>query len=87
MYCCVQEFTLPNGLHFIVLNRDVAPVVATHIFANVGAFQEVDGQTGKHTTQNFRSGIGMYLVILCSIISYKFTSYMHVHVYDCCQVC
>lgn len=42
----VAEFTLPNGLHFIVLRRTVAPVVSCHTFANVGAFDETDGQTG-----------------------------------------
>ncbi|MEW5315252.1 MAG: hypothetical protein WDW38_006696 [Sanguina aurantia] len=42
----VSEFTLPNGLHFIVLPRHTAPVVAVHTYADVGAFDEVDGQTG-----------------------------------------
>ena len=40
------EFTLPNGLHFIVLERHNAPVLSCHTYANVGAFEEVDGQTG-----------------------------------------
>ncbi len=42
----VQEFTLPNGLHFIVLPRSVAPVASVHVLANVGAYQEEEGQTG-----------------------------------------
>ena len=42
----VSEFTLPNGLHFIVLERHTAPVLACHTYANVGAFDEEDGKTG-----------------------------------------
>jgi predicted Zn-dependent peptidase len=42
----VQEFTLPNGLHFLVLERHSAPIVACHTYADVGAFDEADGQTG-----------------------------------------
>lgn len=42
----VSEFTLDNGLHFIVLERHVAPVVSCHIYADVGAFDEPEGQTG-----------------------------------------
>lgn len=42
-----SEFTLPNGLHFIVLERHTAPIVSCHTFANVGAFEEEDGQTGE----------------------------------------
>lgn len=42
----VAEFTLPNGLHFLVLERRVAPVVSCHTYANVGAFNEEDGHTG-----------------------------------------
>ncbi|KAG2485544.1 hypothetical protein HYH03_015713 [Edaphochlamys debaryana] len=42
----VEEFTLPNGLHFIVLPRRTAPVVACHTYANVGAWNEAEGVTG-----------------------------------------
>jgi hypothetical protein len=42
----VSEFTLRNGLHFIILERHVAPVVSCHIYANVGAFVEEEGSTG-----------------------------------------
>ncbi|KAK3243945.1 mitochondrial thiamine pyrophosphate transporter [Cymbomonas tetramitiformis] len=42
----VSEFTLPNGLHFIVLKRDVAPIVSCHTYADVGAADEPDGATG-----------------------------------------
>ena len=48
----VSEFTLSNGLHFIVLERHNAPIVSCHTYANVGAFDEQDGQTGwrRHAT-------------------------------------
>ncbi|KAG1659173.1 hypothetical protein FOA52_007554 [Chlamydomonas sp. UWO 241] len=42
----VSEFTLPSGLHFILLRRPEAPVVSMVVHANIGAFDEVDGQTG-----------------------------------------
>ncbi|GIL57933.1 hypothetical protein Vafri_13124 [Volvox africanus] len=42
----VVEFTLSNGLHFIVLPRRNAPVVACHTYANVGAWNESPGCTG-----------------------------------------
>lgn len=43
----VSEFTLSNGMHFIILERHNAPIVSFHTFANVGAFEEEDGKTGK----------------------------------------
>jgi len=45
----ITEFDLDNGLHFIVMERHSAPIVSVHTYANVGAFDEVDGQTGKMT--------------------------------------
>ncbi|KAF5841882.1 Metalloenzyme, LuxS/M16 peptidase-like protein [Dunaliella salina] len=42
----VSEFTLSNGLHFIVLSRREAPTVSCHLYADVGAFDEEDGRTG-----------------------------------------
>lgn len=42
----VTEFTLSNGLKFIVAQRKAAPVVSCSIYADVGGFDEVDGQTG-----------------------------------------
>ena len=42
----ISEFTLPNGMHFIVKQRRNAPVVACHTYANVGAFDDEDGHTG-----------------------------------------
>lgn len=42
----ITEFTLDNGLKFIVLERHEAPVVSFHIYADVGAADEVRGITG-----------------------------------------
>lgn len=42
----VHEFTLANGMRFIVSERRAAPVVSFHTYADVGAYDEVEGQTG-----------------------------------------
>ena len=42
----VSEFTLDNGMKFIVLERRQAPVVSFMLYANVGAVNEADGKTG-----------------------------------------
>lgn len=42
----VSEFTLANGMEFIVLERHQAPVVSFMIYADVGAVNEQDGKTG-----------------------------------------
>lgn len=42
----VTEFTLDNGLKFIVLERHEAPVVTCYTHADVGAANEVTGLTG-----------------------------------------
>jgi len=42
----VHEFTLDNGLKFLVLERHQAPVVSFHTYANVGSVDEVKGITG-----------------------------------------
>lgn len=42
----VTEFTLDNGLKFIVLENHEAPVVSFVTYANVGGVDEPDGQTG-----------------------------------------
>ncbi|GMH39045.1 hypothetical protein BSKO_06943 [Bryopsis sp. KO-2023] len=42
----ISEFTLPNGLHFIIMERHVGPVVSCHSFVDAGAFDEQDGKTG-----------------------------------------
>src|SRR5687768_7668000 len=41
----VTEFTLSNGMHFIVLERHEAPVAAFNMFANVGAVDDPAGQS------------------------------------------
>ncbi len=42
----LTEFTLDNGLKFLVLERHEAPVVSFHTYANVGSVDEVKGITG-----------------------------------------
>jgi predicted Zn-dependent peptidase len=42
----MTEFTLDNGLKFLVLQRHEAPVVSFHTYADVGAVDEVRGITG-----------------------------------------
>ncbi len=42
----VTEFTLPNGLHFIVAERHDAPVVSVHTYVNAGAMNDPAGSTG-----------------------------------------
>ena len=42
----VTEFTLDNGMKFIVLEQHEAPVASVMLYANVGASYEEDGQTG-----------------------------------------
>ena len=42
----VTEFTLPNGLHFIVIERHQAPVVSFNTFVNAGAVDDPRGKTG-----------------------------------------
>ncbi|SPE24288.1 Peptidase M16 domain protein [Candidatus Sulfopaludibacter sp. SbA3] len=42
----VTEFTLPNGLHFIVAERHEAPVVSFHTYVNAGSVDDPTGQTG-----------------------------------------
>lgn len=42
----MTEFTLDNGLKFLILERHEAPVVSFHTYADVGAVDEVRGITG-----------------------------------------
>ncbi|MDO9694021.1 MAG: pitrilysin family protein [Candidatus Latescibacteria bacterium] len=42
----VREFTLPNGIHFIVLERHDVPVFSFNTYVSVGSAQEVTGITG-----------------------------------------
>lgn len=42
----MTEFTLDNGLKFLVLERHEAPLVSFHIYTDVGSVDEVKGITG-----------------------------------------
>src|ERR1035441_7781336 len=42
----VTEFSLANGMHFILLERHQVPVVSFHTLVNVGSAQDPAGQTG-----------------------------------------
>ncbi len=42
----VTEFTLANGLHFIVLERHDAPVVSFNTYVKAGSLDDPAGQTG-----------------------------------------
>src|SRR5665213_881578 len=42
----VTEFTLGNGLHFIVIERHEAPVVSFHTYMNVGSVDDPSAETG-----------------------------------------
>ena len=42
----VTEFTLGNGLHFIVFERHEAPVVSFHSYVNAGSVDDPSGDTG-----------------------------------------
>jgi predicted Zn-dependent peptidase len=42
----VTEFSLPNGLHFILVERHEAPVVAFHTYVQAGSVDDPSGQTG-----------------------------------------
>ncbi len=42
----VTEFTLPNGLHWIVLERHETPLISFHIYVRAGAADIPGGQSG-----------------------------------------
>jgi predicted Zn-dependent peptidase len=42
----VTEFSLPNGLHFIIVERHEAPVVSFHTYVNAGSVDDPSGATG-----------------------------------------
>ncbi len=42
----VTEFTLPNGLHFTLVERHEAPVVSFHTYVNAGSVDDPSGSTG-----------------------------------------
>jgi predicted Zn-dependent peptidase len=59
----VTEFTLANGLHFIVLRRPEAPVVSFHTYVNAGSVDDSNGRTGiahmfEHMAFKGTEGIG-----------------------------
>jgi predicted Zn-dependent peptidase len=45
----VSEFTLANGLHFIVLERHQVPVVSFHTYVSAGSAMDPAGRTGLAT--------------------------------------
>jgi hypothetical protein len=42
----ITEFTLANGLHFILMERHEAPVVSFHTYVNAGSVDDPSGSTG-----------------------------------------
>jgi predicted Zn-dependent peptidase len=42
----VTEFTLTNGMHFLIIERHEAPVVSFHTYANVGSVDDPSGESG-----------------------------------------
>lgn len=42
----LTEFTLENGLKFIIFERHAVPIISFHTYANVGSVDEVKGITG-----------------------------------------
>src|ERR1700690_2592405 len=42
----VTEFTLANGLHFIIAERHEAPVVSFHTYVNARSVDDPSGATG-----------------------------------------
>jgi predicted Zn-dependent peptidase len=42
----VTEFTLSNGMRFLIIERHEAPVVSFHTYANVGSVDDPSGESG-----------------------------------------
>src|SRR5258706_14850111 len=42
----VTEFTLANGMHFIIIERHEAPVVSFNTYVKAGSLNDPQGQTG-----------------------------------------
>lgn len=42
----VTEFTLPNGMRFLIIERHEAPVLSFHTYVNVGSVDDPSGETG-----------------------------------------
>ena len=58
----VSEFTLTNGLHFIVLERHTSPVVSCHTYADVGSFDEAKHQTGEQGRMWYMVSMVHYMI-------------------------
>ena len=59
----ITEFTLANGLHFIICERHEAPVVSFHTYVNAGSVNDPSGRTGiahmfEHMAFKGTQGIG-----------------------------
>jgi predicted Zn-dependent peptidase len=59
----ITEFTLDNGLRFVVLERHGAPVASFHTYADVGSVDDPEGRTGlahmfEHMAFKGTPGIG-----------------------------
>src|SRR5712691_1927955 len=59
----VTEFTLANGLHFLVIERHEAPVVSFHTYVDAGSVDDPSGRTGlahmfEHMAFKGTPGIG-----------------------------
>jgi predicted Zn-dependent peptidase len=59
----ITEFTLPNGMHFILCERHEAPVVSFHTYVDAGSVDDPKGQTGiahmfEHMAFKGTEGIG-----------------------------
>src|ERR1700719_3486442 len=42
----VTEFSLPNGMRFLIIERHEAPVVSFHTYVNVGSVDDPSGESG-----------------------------------------
>src|SRR5580700_9977253 len=42
----ITEFSLANGMHFIIFERHEAPVVSFHSYVNAGSVDDPSGETG-----------------------------------------
>src|SRR5579863_2584473 len=59
----ITEFTLANGMHFILCERHEAPVVSFHTYVNAGSVDDPKGETGiahmfEHMAFKGTQGIG-----------------------------
>src|SRR5689334_19894701 len=42
----IASFTLPNGLHFVMMERHDSPTIAFHTYVRAGSVDDPSGQTG-----------------------------------------